>query len=159
MTTREDITARLKALDEERAALRAKVKSAASERDGAIAKLAGYIAESKALHKLLMEVGVPVTIADDEGTFKVTARGGSGGTKSPSRSRAAKVEDFIVAGKSIGSAMPSKVIKAIGADYGADSPERWIDKNVAKVTAAKVEVVIGGKRVPIAAFVKAHPTS
>lgn len=159
MATKEEITARLKAIDAERKTLRDEAKSAASARDGAIVKLATYINKSKALGALLMAVGAPVSIADESGTFKVTGRGGSGGSKSPSRSRAANVEDWFAKGKSIGSAMPSKVIKAIGEDYGADSPERWIDKNIAKVTAAKVEAVVGGKRIAVAAFVKAHPAS
>ena len=158
MATKEEITARLKAIDAERKTLKAESKDAASETTIAVGKLATYISKSKALYKLLMSVGAPVTIADEDGTFKVTTRGsGAGGTKSPSRCRAANVETFLVDGKDIESAMPSKVIKAIGADYGADSPERWLDKNLAKVTAAKVTAVVDGKRIPIAAFVKAHP--
>ena len=158
MATREEIITRLAAIDAERKTLKAESKSAASARDGAVAKLATYINGSKALGALLMAVGAPVNVADIDGTWTVACKGsGSGSTKSPSRCRAANVETFIVNGKDIESAMPSKVLKAIGLDYGADSPERYVDKNISKVSAAKVLAVVGGKKIPIADFVKANP--
>lgn len=158
MATKEEITARLKAIDAERKTLKAESKSAASETTLNLIVLNTYIRQSKRLAHFFNNVGASMTVALVDGEWTATAKGGgAGGTKSPSRCRAANVETFIVNGKDIESAMPSKVIKAIGADYGADSPERWLDKNVGKATSAKVMVVIDGKKIPAATFVKAHP--
>ncbi len=155
MATKEDIATRLKAIDAERKELKASAKDAASATTIAAGKLAVAIGKSKTITKLLAAIGHPVVISPD--ATVIVKGSGSGGSKSPSRSRAAGVETFIVDGKDIESAMPSKVIKAIKCDYGADSPERWLDKNIGKATAAKITVMIGGKKVPIAEFVKAHP--
>lgn len=161
MATKEEITARLKAIDAERKTLRNASKQAASTATLEAPKLAKALS-TKTIAASVVKMGgrAAAVFAIEDGKLTVNIKtGGSGGSKSPSRSRAAKVEDWIANGKSIDSAMPSKVIKAIGEDYGADSPERWLDKNVVKATAAKVQAVIDGKRIPVAEFVKAHPAS
>ena len=158
MATKEEITARLTALDAERKTLKAESKDAASATTIALDKLNAYSRKSPRMNALFNGVAasMAVTLLDDGWTFTAKS-GGAGGTKSPSRSRAANVETWFANGKDIGSAMPSKMIKAIGEDYGADSPERWLDKNIVIAELAKVAAVIDGKKIPVAVFVKDHP--
>lgn len=151
MATKEAIAARLKVLEGKREALRQEVKDAA-----AATKAAAIVNKSKTLTAALEPLGDNVRLAKMDGAWTVIVSG-SGGPKSASRSRRVGVEDWIVDGKSIESAMPSKVIQAIEANYGADSPERYLDKHVKAFTAHKVAAVVGGKEIPIEDFVKANP--
>lgn len=151
MATKEALVARLKVLEGKREALRQEVKDAA-----AATKAAAIVNKSKTLTAALEPLGDNVRLAKMDGAWTVIVSG-SGGSKSASRSRRVGVEDWIVDGKSIESAMPSKVIQAIGANYGADSPERYLDKHVKAFTAHKVAAVVGGKEIPIEDFVKANP--
>lgn len=155
MATKEEIRNELATIDARRKTLRDAEKDADSATTIALGKLTTYVNKSSALGKLLMAVGAPVAITDIDNVWVITTKGSGGGTKSTSRSRAANVSTWFVNGKDIESAMPSKVIKAIGADYGADSPERWLDKNVSKL--AKVDAVVDGKRIKAVDFIKAHP--
>lgn len=86
--------------------------------------------------------------------------GGSGGDKSPSLGRQAKVTDWVIGGKAIGSPMASKLIAAIynverAKDiYDKDSPERFIRKPafLERIGNRKVKVVRDGKTADAVAF-------
>lgn len=159
MATKEELTAKLKAIGEERRAIGEEIKQASSAATLAAPKLVKSVT-TKTIASIVTKMGgrADVHLEMVDGKLEATVKtAGSGGTKSPSRSRAANVSTWFVNGKDIESAMPSKVIKAIGEDYGADSPERWLDKNVSKL--AKVDAVVDGKRIKAAEFIKAHPVS
>ena len=82
--------------------------------------------------------------------------------KSPSLSRQAGVETWIVDGRDINSPMVSRMLAAVyGVSipkdiYGTDSPERYARKpgTLRDIKAHRVEVVIGGKRTDAVAFLR-----
>jgi negative regulator of replication initiation len=95
---------------------------------------------------------------------KGDSRTGGSGTKAPSRSRRAGVEDWIVDGTRLGTRQVSKVLARVyGEDdpkavYKTDSPERFLDIHVAEIVRmGKVEAVVKGQVVALQEFVRRYP--
>jgi len=141
---------------------------------------------------LLREVAMPTIRVDDE-VFRVLQRRGQAfvdtpnsvlrrilglskgqsrgaptrigsATKSPSRSRHAGVEDWIVNGRRLGTRQVSRMLAAVyGEDdpqriYKTDSPERFLDDHVADIASiSRVEALIDGQSVPVDEFIRRYP--
>ena len=100
------------------------------------------------------------------GLNKKTARAAplSTGTKSPSRSRHAGVQDWLVDGRRLGTRQVSRMLAAVYREddpktiYTTNSPERFLDTHVADIAViSKVEAVINGEAVPLDQFVRKYP--
>ena len=95
---------------------------------------------------------------------KGDSRTGRSGTRSPSRSRQAGVEDWIVEGRRLGTPQVSKMLAAVYREgdprrvYKTDSPERFLDNHVAEIARmGRVEAVVKGQAVPLDEFVRRYP--
>lgn len=154
------------AIDAAKQAL-ATARKAVAVDDARIVKAVDGIA--KRIHTAYL-VGCKLAKVDPDSMTFVTSKegtvrrgGGTGGDKSLSLGRQAKVTGWIVGGKSIGSPMASKLIAAIynverGKDiYDKDSPERFIRKPafLDRIKGRKVKVVRDGKTADAIAFLSA----
>ena len=116
---------------------------------------------TKTVRAIVKRIGkaVALTINPDG---EVILRTGAVGDKSPSMGRAAGVTGWIVNGKDIGSPLTSRMLAAVWKVdrpkdvYGGDSPERFARKTATleRIKAAKVQVVIDGKKKDAVTFLK-----